>query len=419
MGIEKLFRNPRLFIPLFLALGILYRAFLVASFPQPFIGDETQYHDVAVGILTHGIFADDARTFGYPMIVAVWYKLFGVDNQQAWKLMQILADTCVALFVYIAAKDVFGRRFPAAVSFVLYIASPFAAGYAGVLLSEVSAVFFMALFLLLWHRYFRTNNILYLITGVFCMAFVTEIRPAFLYFMAALFAVTLVLIRRAGIRWYQWILLVVAFAAPFVYATAGNYQTFHRITPFVVDGGFGRQLVASEVLEGRVPQPILRAGIFPEPIGQMEWDLRFPYEAAYRNRLAKAALTMGIDIAMKDPAHFIRERINKAWYVWEKHFLFVYLYNPEIIKILAYSINEVLLVSAAVGMLLFGLAHKTAHQRIFLITSIALILYTSLAHSISIAEERYSLPVYPVLFIFAGYAISKVRDLYTNVFHTI
>ncbi|MCX6792268.1 MAG: glycosyltransferase family 39 protein [Candidatus Gottesmanbacteria bacterium] len=403
-------RNPRFITPLFLTFGIIYRAILIYFNPQPYIADQTRYHDIAIGILRNGIFADSTRPYGYAMIVAIWYKLFGVGNFLAWKLIQVVLDALIALFVYWTAKDVFGKKLPAVIAFILYSCSPFVAAYAGVLLTEVSAVFCMALFLLLWQRFFQTKKILYLISGAFFMGYLPEMRPAYFFFMVGLFVVALFLLRKMGIKWHQWILVVVAFILPFSYAIAGNYLFFHRISPLAVDGGFSRQLVASEALEGRVPHPILRAGIFPEPIGQMEWDLRFPYNAEYRTNLAKVALKKGIDIAMKDPWHFLRVRLNKAWYVWEKHFLFVYSEEPRIVEVAVYTVNTLLLVFAVAGIIVFCTKPLQPHQRIFLLTCIALLLYTSAAHTISIAEERYSLPVYPILFIFAGYAIASLKD---------
>jgi hypothetical protein len=403
-------RNPRYIIPLFLAFGIIYRAIFIYFNPQPYIADQTQYHDIAIGILRNGIFADSTRPYGYAMIVAIWYKLFGVGNVPAWKLIQVVLDALIALFVYWTAKDVFGKKFPAVISFILYSCSPFVAAYAGVLLTEVSAVFCMALFLFLWHRFFQTRKILYLISGEFFMGYLPEIRPAYFFFMVGLFIVTLFLMRKMVIRWYQWILVVLAFILPFSYALAGNYLLFHRISPLAVDGGFSRQLVASEALEGRAPHPILRAGIFPEPIGQMAWDLRFPYNAEYRTNLAKAALKKGIDSAMQDPWHFVRVRLNKAWYIWEKHFLFIYSEKSGIVEVAVYTANTLLLVLAAAGIIVFCTKPVQPHQRIFLLTCIALLLYTSAVHTISIAEERYSLPAYPILFIFAGYAIASLKD---------
>lgn len=406
----NIIRKPQFYIPFLLALGILYRAILIASNPQPFIGDETQYHDFAVGILRNGIFADSTRVYGFPMIVAIWYKLFGIGNVLAWKLIQIIMDVLIALFVYITTKDVFGKKLPALMAFVMYIVSPFVVAYAGVLLSEVSVVFCMAIFLLVWHRYFQTKKILYLALGAFFMSYLTEIRAVYFFFMVALFALTLFLIRKMTVLWYQWILVIIAFLIPLSYAIIGNYLYFQRISPLAVDGGFPRQLIASEALEGRVPQPILRAGIFPEPIGADEWALRFPYNAQYRTGLADTLLKTGIATALKDPRHFIEVRLNKAWYVWEKHFLFIFSYESTLVDTTVYIVNILLLIFAAAGILIFGMKPKQRHQRIFWLTSIALILYTSAAHTISIAEERYSLPAYPVLFIFAGYAAATLLE---------
>jgi hypothetical protein len=406
---KKIILNPRFFIPVLLALSILYRAILVAAFPQPFVADQTQYHDIALGILKNGIFANANRTYGYPMIVAFWYAVFGSGNVLAWTLIQVCMDACIAVFIYFTAKDIFGKKMPATIAFLLYCMSPFVAAYAGMLLTEVSAVFYMAFFFLLWHKFFLTKKVIYLLPAAFLMGYIPEIRPVFFYFMVALFITTLFLIRNMAIQRRGWVLVIVCFLLPFSYAFAGNYLLFHRITPLVADdGGFASELVGSQYLEGRAPHPIDKPGGWPDRIGQLGWDLRFPYEREYRENLKKERMKEAIGIIQKDPWHFFRVRLNKAWYIWEKHYLFIFSQEPRFIEIAAYALNTVLLASAAFGMLCFGMRKRAFHQKLFLWMSVALIAYTSCVHMISDGEERYSLPVYPVLFIFCGYALSIV-----------
>ena len=408
---KKVILNPRFFIPVLLALSILYRAILVAAFPQPFVADQTQYHDIALGILKNGIFANANRTYGYPMIVAFWYAVFGSGNVLAWTLIQVCMDACIALFIYWTTKDVFGKKMPAIIAFVYYCVSPFVAAYAGMLLTEVSAVFFMALFFLLWHRFFQTKKVIYFLPAAFLMGYIPEIRPVFFYFMVALFAATLFLIRNMVIKRREWILVIVFFLLPLSYAYVGNYLLFHRITPLVADdSGFATELVGSQYLEGRAPHPIDKPGGWPDRIGQLGWELRFPYERQYRENLKKEHMKEAIDIIKKDPWHFFRVRLNKAWYIWEKHYLFIFSQEPPFIEFAAYALNTILLVSAALGMLFFGRQKRILHQKLFLWMSVALIVYTSCVHMISGGEERYSLPVYPILFIFSGYAFAVLGE---------
>ncbi len=345
------------------------------------------------------------------MIVAVWFKLFGVGNAMAWKFMQVLGDVLIAFLVYLTAKDVFGRKLPATIAFILYCASPFVAVYAGMMLTEVSSVFCIVLFIFLWHRYFLTKKILYLVSGVFFMSYLSEIRPVYFYFMVGLFVVTLLLMLKMRVSWYKWIPIIVAFILPISYAIAGNYVMFGRISPLVVDGGFSRQLVGSEYMEGRAPHPIDRPGGFPDRVVAMQWALGWPYDGAHRDSMANDELKEGIAIARKDPMHFLRERLNKAWYIWEKQYLFIFTEAPQAIETAVSITNLLLILFAVLGITYFGTRPMQWHQRIIWLTCIAIILYTTVAHMVSDGEERYSLPAYPILFIFAGYALSIIKDL--------
>jgi hypothetical protein len=401
------------YILISLALGIVYRAFLLSSFPQPFLADQIQYHDIALGILKDGIFVSSNRTYGYPMIIAVWYSLFGVGNVLAWTLIQVCMDALVALCIYFITKDIFGKKLPAIIAFTLYCISPFVAAYAGMLLSEVSAVFFMALLFLFWHKFFKTKKIIYLIVASFFMGYIPEIRPAFYYFMVGLFVVTVFMVRKMNIPRWGWALVVVFFLLPFSYAYIGNYVVFQRISPLVADnGGIAHELLSSVHLESRAPHPLHKPGSWPDRIGRLGWELGFPYEQTYRDNLKKEHMKEALVIIKKDPVHFLRVRLNKAWYVWEKKFLFIFTEEPKFIEYAANIFNTFLLLSAGGGIVLFLMQTKTFHQRIFLWMSITLIGYTSVIHMISTAEPRYSLPAYPILFIFSGYALSEI---YTRV----
>jgi len=410
---KKIIKNPRFIVPIFLALGILYRAILIYCYPQPFINDQIAYHDMAMGILTHGIFAAPFYPYGYPMIIAILFKLFGTDNTLVWTLTQICMDAGVAVFIYWTAKDLFGKTGPALVAFFLYIVSPFVAAYTGMMLTEVSAVFGMAIFFMVWHRFFFTSKVRFLILAAFLMGFVPEIRPSFIFFMVGIFGVTLYLIRNKGIKWMGWVAVVVAYLIPISYALIGNYTYFHKISLLNVNSQFAGALVVSQLYEGRVIHAD-RPHVFPERMGEIiTLENQVPYNAELVNRLDKEELQEGIQMVKRDPIHFIVVRFQKAFYIWEKYYIIYYSGDLTPVETaITYGTNALLIVSAIAGMILLGISHMKWHQRLFLFMSIGLILSTSIVHMLTVAETRYSLPAYPILFIFSGYCITEFWNKY-------
>lgn len=113
-------------------------------------------------------------------------------------------------------------------------------------------------------------------------------------------------------------------------------------------------------------------------------------------------LTKALEIVKRDPWLFIRQRLGKMFFVWEKHFLFYYQESPN-------SIRDILVYWGNITLLIFGLSGLIvwSRKKIMLLSVVyfSFIAYISFIHSVSLAEDRYSLPGYPLLVLFAGYTL--------------
>lgn len=117
--------------------------------------------------------------------------------------------------------------------------------------------------------------------------------------------------------------------------------------------------------------------------------------------MAQKYLEKALSRAKQQGGEFWIWRLRKAAYVWEKSFLFPYR-EPEnpARDLLVTWINRVLLFLAFVGMVAF-IKSKTSH-RIFAVASWWTIISVTLVHIWTIAEGRYSLPVYPLVSLLAA-----------------
>jgi len=138
-----------------LSLGLWLRLWFLWHFPQV-NGDGLVYGDIAKNWLLHGIYGrtDYAaagasvnptliRLPGYPLFLAVCFRIFGVDHYGAVLYLQVAIDLVSALVIAWTTRAVAGSR---AGMWALYLAAlcPFTANYVAAPLSETLSIFCVA-----------------------------------------------------------------------------------------------------------------------------------------------------------------------------------------------------------------------------------------------------------------------------------
>jgi Dolichyl-phosphate-mannose-protein mannosyltransferase len=234
-----------------MALGAWLRLWFLWHFPQV-NGDGLVYGDIAKNWLLHGIYGrtDYAaagasvnptliRLPGYPLFLALCFRIFGVDHYGAVLYLQVAIDLVSALVVAWTTRAVAGSR---AGMWALYLAAlcPFTANYVAAPLSETLSIFCVAVACaaLVWlHRRPGWAPCLLLAAD---WSYATLLRPDGALLAIASFLAIVIFAHRsfAGLpplgRARVWRL---AFCAgllsmvPFVFWTARNLRTFHVFEP--------------------------------------------------------------------------------------------------------------------------------------------------------------------------------------------
>ncbi len=234
-----------------LGLGTWLRLWFLWHFPQV-NGDGLVYGDIAKNWLLHGVYGRTdysaagatihptlIRLPGYPLFLAVCFRIFGVDHYGAVLYLQVAIDLLSALIVSWTARAIAGER---AGMWALYLAAlcPFTANYVAAPLSETLSIFCIALgcAALVWlqrHPGWKPCLLLAL-----TWSYATLLRPdGALLAVASVLAIILFakrsflgsppLGRARAVR--------LAFAAgilsviPFLFWTARNLRTFHVFEP--------------------------------------------------------------------------------------------------------------------------------------------------------------------------------------------
>jgi hypothetical protein len=398
---------------IFFVFGVCYRILIINISPQPFWFDQFEYHQFALGILSHGLFyVESARSYGYPLIVALLYTLFGTEHI-VWQLFNIVADTATAFIVYATVKRLTRSDASAWCSLIIALFNPFTAAYTGMLLTESVSVFLMACILFCFILWLDNPKQIFVYILAALLGFFPQVRPGFLYFDLSLIGYILWKLAGTHDRIWKIFLATALFCVWFVPPAIGNYRTFGAFSATTADNLVARELYISIAVNGPSPHPANSLGVFPISVQHLYEEYSNPTTNIGRRAMANKYWDMSMTLIQHDPIGFVRSRIEKFWYVWQKTYIYYFTYEPLWSRAFAYWLNIGYLAFAAAGFIIMRLRRNTNFTiSRFLALSTYLVLYITVAHSITLAEERYSLPGYPTLWIFAGYGcIAFIRTL--------
>ena len=146
--------KKQIFIAVFLTLLALgFRLLLALKYPNDWPGDARTYVLLAKNVMEHNIYSSDAeeplkptyfRVPGYPVFLIGSFRLFGVDNNRAIRVLQAIFDTAGCWVVALLALawspaewEIEKRRRTMLIALALAAICPFNAIYVSVLLTEV------------------------------------------------------------------------------------------------------------------------------------------------------------------------------------------------------------------------------------------------------------------------------------------
>lgn len=369
-------------------------------------------------MLQDGLYSSPTRLYGYPLILAVIYHFFGYTNSLFWQSVNILIDIAIAICVFKIVKDIFHNTTISWTAYILYLFNPFTSAFMGVRLTEVPSALVITLVYLLLSNYLKSNKFINVLLLAFLLGYLPQMRPSFFTFsFIFLLAIMYYVWRYSGLQRISFkriFILPVIFVLPFIYTVAGNYAYFKTVSFLTVDNLFVRELYLSQYLE-RSPRHMTSVYEYPPEVRTIyaEYSVQDNSDLPRSNEQRKAVTQKYLNLALKnyknDPVRLFMHNIRKMWYIWEKHSLFYYEpeTNSPIILGLIYWGNIGLLAAAFFGVIYsFINAYKNNSSRpaLFFGFCIFLFLSISVSYIFSTSEERFSLPVYPMLYVFAGFS---------------
>lgn len=399
------------FIIALLAASVLFRLWFISLAPQPFGWDQYEYEMYAAKIFSHPwmMAAHSYRSYPYPLLLALFYKVVGFGNHQAVFFLQAVLDSLVGLMIYVILRSRSRPGLEATpwIGFILYCINPFTSGYVGVLLAEVMTGFFIAGTVLLGLMFVKKPNPIHgILFGLFAGLAAETRNAAFLWTIVPIgLAFSFVRPRLAKFS------IVLGVILTLLYPLYVNWRDYKELNVTTVDDFYAKEFFQGALIKKLAPFTYL----YPRESHLMWNEYYSEYDPGRttleRRQMAKKYYRKAWDLMKADPIDYIKVRFFKMFYVWQKENVFFYA-EPgfESHRMVTYWGNSVLLLLAAAGLWFWPKKGSFVRWSI-----IGTILYGTLAFSVTHAEYRLTIPFYPLLIAAASVGIASLYHHVRNV----
>lgn len=383
--------------------------------PQPFLyDDQKEYYSFITGILKKGLHADPVRLYGYPILIAPLIATFGFASKP-WVPFQAAVDGTTGILLFCIASLLFRQsgRALAWITLVMYSINPFTSGYVGVLLSEVMSIFLVTVICCLFTvSYIKRDQRAYCLVLAFFLGFLPQVRPNFVIFSVISIIGICVKVWNStdNIKKGVIAVLLMLYSIPFVYTVVANFVYYKKFSVLSVDNMFIRAAYASLVVEREYPYSFTGDIIMPQEFIDFHNELDEPNIPQQRSIMSRKYINKILQRIEMDPRGFVSSRFRKLWYIWEKHYFFRHNRGLTDLRTVAlvYWGNTIVLISGVIGHVIAmrdAIKHKQKLAFHFCLFSTFVLAYITIIHVLSSTEERYSLPGYPLIILYASYAV--------------
>ena len=408
-----------------LVAGVLVRLALWAWFrDQPIhIWDEQDYNRIAVNLVQRGEFGLHAGTPTslrpplYPTTLAVVYRLFGLENFQAVRLLQAGLSLLTALLLFRLGSEVSGRRVGYWLS-ALYAFYPSLLGFNTLLLTEVLFTFLLCAACLLLIRTLRHQSMLYLL-GAGVVLGLGALTRSVLWPFSVVLSILLLwwwpgdLKRRGAAAG----LLAAAFAvtiAPWVFRNTRLEETI-----VVIDTIGGRNFMMGNYRF----TPLYRAWDAVALQGEESWYHELattypPSELVTQGQIDRLAFRHGIAFVLDNPGLTLQRDVVKVFHFWglERELIagaargyFGEIPKPAILllTLLIFGSYTSALISGLFGMVMVPPSDRRVHRLLLLVIG-----FICAVHVVTFGHSRYHLPIMPIVLLYSASALVQAGEIW-------
>lgn len=402
------------YVIIFFIISILFRMMIAFIVPQPFINDQRDYDYFASKIMAdpHFLGSHSFRTYPYPLLIAVLYKFVGFANHQSVIWLQIVMDSVTVILVFLILKLSVKSPLTAKIGLALYALNPFTSGYTNVVLAEIMTTFFIALTVLFGILLIKKPRWYYALLFGICAGIGAETRNAAFLWTAIPIGLFVFFL---SLKKYSILYISIIFGVilTVLYPMYTNWRDFNQMSFTTVDSFYAKELFNGAIIKILPP--------LGPPLPQETYVMYYEYyseyfkerDTKYRKEIAQKYINKAFDIIKADPIDYLKVRVFKMWYVWQKEAIYTYV-EPhfETTKKFVFALNQLLLILSSLGVLIAfrKRSHLNKQSKWLFGTIVGTFFYGTFVFSVTHAEHRLTIPFYPLLIVSAAYTIANIKQ---------
>lgn len=387
------------------------------------IEDEQDYNRLACNLIQHGEFAltpgqpTSLRPPLYPALVAAVYRLFGMENYQAVRLVQAILSLLNVVLLYRLGSMVLSPRAG------LWLAGMFAfypslLGYNNLLLTEVLFTFLLCGFCAMLIRALQHDSLPCLALSAAVLALAALTRSVVWLFPPVLACFLLFAFQGSWRRRLSASALFVAVFAlvlgPWAYRNTRLQKTF-----IAVDVMSGRNFMMGNYQH----TPLYRSWATIELQGEKSWIYEVlqaypPTQPRTQGQVDKLAMRQALKFIAANPGLTLQRDIVKFFDFWglERELIsggdsgfFGSVSKPVLIGLALLLCGSYVLALFAgfFGLVLAPPADRRVHLFLLLLSA-----FVCALHTLAFGHSRYHLPLMPLVLIYAASAVVHRKEIW-------
>jgi 4-amino-4-deoxy-L-arabinose transferase-like glycosyltransferase len=408
-------RNIIAFI-LLLLLGALLRWFFISHTYHYLYWDEVSYMNLSKQ-LTSGHLAVDCcdKNMGYPLFLSIIFFLFRITNTgsdlisragfEAVAITQLFIDLTVAVLLYISTKELFRKNIAWTV-FILYLFNPLTSSYAGFLLPEAVSIFLVAaIAYLLTRKSFLYKDVSWCLLG-FILGVLVFLRYSLTNFAIGTTLLFVIFLFKKKLKIWFILIVTICFLLASSYTLIANkvkYQKLSLVPPY----NMGTINLYLSFYMNR----------YPELVDDMKYldptyyAVNLEYHTTYYNYIDNVKhkyFQLFLQKFQKEWPVFMKNTVRNMFWIWDKEHLSVYVdpyYPGDRWAVRIYNIILMALFFLGIGDFIIK---RKGWKHPLVIFSAGMFLYITCLFTLISNETRHSMIFYPIIFLWAGYGITKV-----------
>lgn len=391
----KLNKQNKILLILF-SLALLYRViYVIYGGLDPVRFDASSYDSLAKSILFRGDYHLDGEpaafyTPGYPIFLAIIYKIFGVSNFLAVRLVQSILSIFSLFLAYRLAKHWFSKKVALIFLLISTIYSPYIYANQSILTEVLYSTVLLILISYLHELYKKKNNhwtrwmFFGYLWGVLLM-----IRPITALLLPTMLLLTF--LKKLKFIGFKNALVVttstLVILSPW---TVRNWVQFHKFVPLSAESG-----------------NVFLLGTYVDYI----WEYDYKNWPVGKNRVETDSLKIRYGLQRISQNLSTNPYIYTKWYLTKFHYFWYRVYSGNYFLIPDFNI-QVLGHIGLVDLSIVGMLIVIYRRSFFPLLIIGLLTYLTIMHMAFMTLDRLAFPTTYFVLMFSAVSINKVHEIF-------